>query len=167
MKLPADPHKPVQIRVSEGNDRVPGKSGWYAYYIHGSILSVIDSCRLLLHGVYRTSMFRGAASGLLAAAPKAPSRTAGHGFSVRLLSVRCMGIRFGLRGAVHEASAGNRRKGFPGGLGAVRMMVVRFGLWGAIYEALLRIAGNGLRLRLSPFPQFVRPRINCACFWEV
>ena len=126
MKLPADPHKPVQIRVSEENNRVPGKSGWYAYYIHGSILSVIDSCRLPPHGVYRTSMLRGSASGLLAATPKAPSRTAGHGFSVRLLSVRCMGIRFGLR------------------------------------DAALRIAGNGFRLRLSPFRQSVKPRMNCA-----
>ena len=78
-------------------------------------------------------------------------------------AVRMMVVRFGLWGAIYDASAGNHRKGFPCGSGAVRMMVVCFGLWGAIYDALLRIAGNGLRLRLSPFPQFVRPRINCAC----
>ena len=51
-------------------------------------------------------------------------------------------------------------------LGSVSVMRGASGLWGAVHEALLQIAGNGCRLRLSPFPQFVRPRMNCTCFWE-
>ena len=67
--------------------------------------------------------------------------------------------------AIREASGELRLS--PGGIGMIKVKAYRFGGYGAVHEASLRIARNGCRLRLSPFRQFVKPRMNCTCFREV